>query len=196
MNNKGYTLVELLATMIILGVVMAVTIPNITGISTQNKMTAYAEDAKKLKNTAEYMFRGDDTVIKPNANGQCVIVNLRCIHDNEFDSPPYGGAYDMDNSFVIMVKKNNRYHYYVQLVEKYSSDGDNYKGFSLIDHVNLEGNKYLNEVDEGTTMAPFVRISNWTVESTLLTSTRTSPSTQTITSITGCTELLDINHCA
>lgn len=194
LNNKGYTLIELLATMVIIGVVMGVTIPNITGISAQNKMTAYAEDAKKFKNTAEYMFRGDDTVKKPTVNEQCVMVNLKYLHDNEFDNPPHGGSYDMMNSFVVMVKKNNRYYYYVQLVEKFDADGDNYKGFSLIDHTALEGSKYLDEVDEGTSMAPFVSISDWGNISTILQSSRTSPSTQRITGITGCTSLLEVYY--
>lgn len=194
MNNKGYTLIELLATMVIIGVVMAVTIPNISGISAQNKMTTYAEDAKKFKNTAEYMFRGDDTIIKPTENNQCVMVNLKYLHDNEFDAPPYGGAYDMMNSFVVMVKKNNRYYYYVQLVEHFTSDGDNYKGFSLIDHTRLEGGKYLDEVVEGTNMRPFVSINNWGNASNILQSTRTSPSTQTITSVTGCTSVVGVYY--
>ena len=173
---------------------MAVTIPNISGISAQNKMTAYAEDAKKFKNTAEYMFRGDDTITKPSANEQCVMVNLKYLHENEFDNPPHGGNYDMMNSFVVMVKKNNRYYYYVQLVEHFDSDGDNYKGFSLIDHTRLEGGKYLDEVVEGINMTPFVTINNWGDLTNILHSTRTSPSSQTITAITGCTTLLDVYY--
>ena len=191
LNNKGYTLVELLATMIILGIMLAVTIPNISGISTQNKMTAYAEDAKKFKNTAEYMFRGDDTVIKPQENEHCILVNLKYVHDNEFDNPPYGGAYDMNNSFVVMAKINKRYKYFVQLVEKFESDGDNYRGFSLVNYENLEGSKYLEEVDEGVNMSPFVVIhtggsNGWENKNTILHSPRSSPGLENITSITGC----------
>lgn len=201
LNNKGYTLVELLATMIILGIMLAVTIPNISGISTQNKMTAYAEDAKKFKNTAEYMFRGDDTVIKPQSNEHCVMVNLNYVHDNEYDNPPYGGSYDKNNSFIVMAKINKRYKFYVQLVEKFESDGDNFRGFSLIDYEKLEGSKYLNEVAEGVNMAPFVKVyssgdNGWEDKGTLLHRTRTSPLSESITSITGCKWLDEVYYAA
>lgn len=152
LNSKGFTLVELLAVMVVIGVVMAVAIPNIVGISTQNKITAYAEDAKKFKNSAEYMLRGDDTIKKPENNGQCVLVNLRYLHGNEYDNPPYGGEYLMDHSFVVMVKKNRQYKYYVQLIEKFDNTSstitDYYRGFILIDSVNLEGDKYLTRLTE------------------------------------------------
>ena len=41
MNERGFTLVELMATILIIGVVMAVTIPNVTGIFNQGKITTY-----------------------------------------------------------------------------------------------------------------------------------------------------------
>ena len=199
LNNRGYTLVELLATMIILGVLLAVTIPNISGISTQNKMTAYAEDAKKFKSTAEYMFRGDSTVKKPEVNKHCVIVNLKYVHGNDFDNPPYGGQYDMNNSFVVMVKKDNRYKYYVQLVEKFSVDGgDNFRGFSLIEYEKLEGSKYLDQVSEGENMNPFVTVytssvNYWLTPSSFLNRFRAIDS-RNITYITGCETLDDVYY--
>ena len=197
MNNKGYTLVELLATMVILGILMAVTIPNISGISTQNKITKYAEDAKKFKNTAEYMFRGDDTVVKPVNNKECLIVNLRYVHGNEYDDPPYGGSYDMDNSFVVMVKSNRRYEYYVQLVEKFTADGmDNYRGFSLLKYSELESDTYLDKLSEGVNLTPFVNITNWGSESSILSARRTSPSNKNLKNIAKCDDIIGIYHSA
>ena len=197
MNNKGYTLVELLATMVILGILMAVTIPNISGISTQNKITKYAEDAKKFKNTAEYMFRGDDAVVKPVNNKECLIVNLRYVHGNEYDDPPYGGSYDMDNSFVVMVKSNRRYEYYVQLVEKFTADGmDNYRGFSLPKYSELESDTYLDKLSEGVNLTPFVNITNWGSESSILGARRTSPSSKNLKNIAKCDDIIGIYHSA
>ena len=199
LNNKGYTLVELLATMIILGIMLAVTIPNISGISTQNKITAYAEDAKKFKNSAEYMFRGDDTVKKPQESEHCVMVNLKYLHSNDYDNPPYGGKYDMNNSFVVMVKINKRYKFYVQLVEVFESDGmDNYRGFSLKESSKLEGSKYLDEVDEGVNMNNFVKVytnsdNGWLNTSTLL-GRKQASSSKSITGLTGCKILDDVYY--
>ena len=180
LNNKGYTLIELLATMLILGILMAVTIPNITGISTQNKVTAYAEDAKKFKNIVEYKLRGDNTVKKPTSNEQCVIVALNLVHGSEFDNPPYGGTYMMDKSFVVMVKKNKRFDYYVQLVEDLGSS-KGYKGYGLIDSAKLEGTKYFDYINEDTVIDgnPFVDFDLATLNSRIRT-------------ITGCTNLLEV----
>ena len=183
MNNKGFTLVELLGVMLILGIVMGVTIPNISGISTQNKITTYAEDAKKFKSTAEYMIRGDDTVKKPVANGECVVVNLKYVHGNEYDNSPYGGEYLMNKSFVVMVKKNRRYQYYVQLVEKFNTDGtDNYRGFKLLNYTELEATNYLDKLTEGLSMADFVDVNLAGSKSNI----------QTSISSTGCTTVVEV----
>lgn len=184
MNNKGFTLVELLGVMLILGMVMAVTIPNISGISTQNKITTYAEDAKKFKSTAEYMIRGDDTVKKPSSNGQCVVVNLKYVHGNEYDNPPYGGEYLMDKSFVVMVKKNKRYYYYVQLVEKFNTDGtDNYRGFKLIEYSELESTNYLDKLTEGLSMADFIDVNLGVTKESIR---------NTIQGTTGCSTVVEV----
>ena len=108
MNNKGFTLIELLATLLIIGVVMGITIPNITGIFNQGKITTYAEDAKKMKTSAEYLFRGDTSITRPNANGDCVAISLKYLDNDEF-KPPYGGIYLETESFIFIKKKNKIY---------------------------------------------------------------------------------------
>lgn len=155
MNEKGFTLVELMAVFVVLGVLMGVTIANIVGITTANKQQAYAEDAKKFSNDVEYRFRGDSTIEKPKYNGECLIANLKYVAGSEFDEPPYGGVYDMDNSYVVMLKKDNEYKYYVQLIERI--DGEGFRGIRL-DNVNsLTGDKYQNEIDEATVIGDFAK---------------------------------------
>ena len=152
LNSKGYTLIELLAVFVILGVLMAVTIPNIVGITEANKLQTYAEDAKKFKNTVEYRFRGDSTIEKPQNNGECIIANLKYVAGSEYDNPPYGGQYMMDQSYVIMVKDAKQYKYYVQLVEDLDGD-EGYRGVGLKDATLLDGEKYQDEIDEATNLS-------------------------------------------
>lgn len=154
LNNKGFTLVELLAVFVVLGVLMAVTIPNIVGITTANKLQTYAEDAKKFKNSVEYSFRGDSTIEKPSANNECIIANLKYVAGSEFDNPPYGGKYMMNYSYVIMTKINKQYKYYVQLVEELP-DGEGYRGIKLKEYSRLDGEKYQNEIDEEVDLIKF-----------------------------------------
>ncbi len=166
-NNKGFTLIELMAVFVVLGVLMAVTIPNIVGIRTANRQQTYSQDAKKFKNSVEYRFRGDNTIEKPENENECIIANLKYVAGSEYDNPPYGGVYLMDYSYVIMVKKNKRYQYYVQLVEgvKYNPGGVNddakfcaeegCRGINLDLVTNLDGEKYQDEIDEFTSITSF-----------------------------------------
>lgn len=182
LNNKGFTLMELLAVMVIIGVVMAVTIPNISGISEQNKITTYAEDAKKFKNSVEYMIRGDDTVPKPESNGECVVVSLNYLHGNEYDNPPNSGEYLKNKSFVVMVKKDKQYHYYVRLIEELP-DGNGYRGFNLIDSSELSGDRYFDDLLEAPTCTGCINVDSTTTDAI-----------GSIVSSTGCNSLLNVYH--
>ena len=158
MNNKGFTLIELLATLLIIGVVMGITIPNITGIFNQGKITTYAEDAKKLRTSAEYLFRGDTSVVRPVAEGDCIAISLKYLDNSEF-KPPYGGIYLETKSFVIIKKHNKRYYYYVQLIEKLPESG--YRGFRLVETTNLEGDEYFNRIGEFANEDGFVDLKDY-----------------------------------
>ena len=160
MNNKGFTLIELLATLLIIGVVMGITIPNITGIFNQGKITTYAEDAKKMKTSAEYLFRGDTSITRPNANGDCVAISLKYLDNDEF-KPPYGGIYLETESFIVIKKQDKRYYYYVQLVESLPDGG--YRGFKLIESTRLDGDGYFNSVGEFGDRTQFADLKDYIV---------------------------------
>lgn len=121
MNNKGFTLVELIGSMVILGLLMLVVVPNVVGLMQSNRQTVYIEDAKKLVNIAKSKVSMHK--ISTLADDQCAFLGLGYLDNSEFDSPPNGGCYDVNSSFVI-VKKNgttHEYEYYVQLAEFYEN---------------------------------------------------------------------------
>ena len=74
-NKKGFTLVELLATLVILGLLTVIAAPNIIGILTNTKLNTYISDANKLQTLAEYKFRSDSKITRP-GDGQCVILTM------------------------------------------------------------------------------------------------------------------------
>ena len=166
LNQKGFTLIELMATLLIIAVVMGITIPNVTGIFNQGKVTTYAEDAKKLRTSAEYMFRGDNTVVKPTNNGECIAISLAYLDNDEYN-PPYGGRYLQTKSFII-VKMNvtnsggrdiRKYSYHVQLIESLPDYG--YRGFRLVDASLLDGDGYFDMVGEFGDADGFADLTNY-----------------------------------
>ena len=52
-KNKGFTMVELLAAITILGIIMMIAVPNVLSIIDKNKKRTYVEDAKKIQSLAE-----------------------------------------------------------------------------------------------------------------------------------------------
>lgn len=135
-NQKGFTLVELLAVMVILGIMMAIAMPNVTGILNKNRASTYVEDAKKLATTAEYKLRGSNTGLVKPGNGQCIVMNLAYLDNSEFEEPPYGGQYLKDQSYVVIKKNGDTYEYYVQLLEKLG-EGKNYRGIPFMNSKEL-----------------------------------------------------------
>lgn len=158
LDNKGFTLVELMATLILISVVMAITIPNVTGIFNQGKVTTYAEDAKKLKTSSEYVLRGNSSITKPKDNGDCIAMSLAYLDNDEFN-PPYGGNYLDTESFVVIKKYNKKYYYYVQLIESLPDGG--YRGFKLLDATNLDGDGYFDRVGEYTSLSTFADLNDY-----------------------------------
>lgn len=142
MNNKGFTLVELLASLVILGVLMAITIPNVVGIISQSKTNNYRADAEKMISTAKYKFSAD-SLYKPQAN-ECIVITLSYLGESKFDNPPNEGQYLMGESFVIVKREGKRFNYYVRLVEKTKADVKS--GVNLVKEADLE------KVDEKDTV--------------------------------------------
>lgn len=135
-NNKGFTLVELLAALVILGLLVAIAAPNVVGMMQRTKLNNYIDDAKKLKSLAEYKFRGDTSITRP-TSGQCIKITMNYLGTTEFTHAPNGGAYDPNLSYVVIEYNSNMYKYSVQLVEK--EENNKYSGINLTDYSNLTG---------------------------------------------------------
>ncbi len=136
-KNKGFTMVELLATITILGMLMLIAVPNVISIIDKNKKRTYVEDAQKMRTLAEYEFRSNATIEKPK-NGFCIIFRLGSLDMTELQQGPEGGTYSVDQSFVAIANEGGTYKYYVNLKEEY--DGG-VRGINLtdVDVLNSEG---------------------------------------------------------
>ena len=148
MNKKGFTLVELLASLVILSILMTVAVSSVLRVVETNRRAEYVEDAKKFVAQVEYgikvkKFPGFK---KPtDENGGCVAISLKDIETSDLDKAPSGGHYDLAYSFVVL--QNNHYEdvYYVRLME--SLDDHSFRGIYMSALNDLKKGKGKNKVE-------------------------------------------------
>lgn len=121
MNNKGFTLVELLATLAILAVLMLLAVPNVIGVVNKSKNKTYVEGAKKLVTLAEYKIRSKPN-LKP-LSGQSYCFYKRYLDKSqEVGEAPNNKSYLIDRSYVKVTNNSGKIEYRVQLAELVSDN--------------------------------------------------------------------------
>ncbi len=120
-NNKGFTLVEVLAMLVVLGIIIGVTVPNITGILSNQKTNLIAEDGIKMITNAKNEFIVSEKVKYPE-DGKCVIFTLdRLDKNSDIENGIEGGKYNKTKSFVTVKRVAKSYQYSVRLIEQLSN---------------------------------------------------------------------------
>lgn len=155
MNRKGFTLIEILAVIIILGVIMTVAVPNVLSMIDRNKKDTFIEHAKMMATQAEYTIRKDTSIKYPSENN-AIILTLEYLNTNDVSESPYGTMYNKSRSFVAIVNKTTggvtEYKYYVHLVACGNDNCDEkISGINLTDVNELSGTSgRFNKVVTGT----------------------------------------------
>lgn len=138
MKNKGFTLIELIVTIVILGVVMLVAAPNITSMIDKNERISYIQDAQKLVKLAKYKF--NETTSGHPSSSSCLKYKITDLDRSELNDAPKSGSYLDNYSYVEVQYKDQEYKFFVQMVEEYSASGKKYyRGVTLTDSNNLTG---------------------------------------------------------
>ena len=151
-NNKGFTLVELLAMLVVIGILMGIAIPNISGILNKSKLNQIEQDASQMVNATKIKVNSKDEIPKLEEN-ECLVFTLSYLDDNkDIVAGPNGGKYLIYDSFVIVKKEkdglNTIYKYYVRLVEN-NPHNNNY-GIDIVEYSELKKNKktYIKKTEE------------------------------------------------
>ena len=145
MNRKGFTLVELIAMLVVISILMVLAIPNITGILQDNRKSMGVEDVNKMVMGAKTKVN-TKKANNPSSENSCVVLTLDFIDTNhDLVKGVNEGNYDRVDSFVVIKKvivdhddgghPIYGYEYYVRLVEtegsrNYVLNFVNYEDFS------------------------------------------------------------------
>ena len=135
-GNKGFTLVELLAAIVILGILAGIGIPLIINLLTTSRDKVYLTDAKKLVAQVEYKIKANSSSIEKPDEGDCILVSMAYVDSSEFDSPPNEGKYQRENSYVLVKNNGGKLEYSVTIIEKMKKGG--YRGVELIRSAQLD----------------------------------------------------------
>ena len=142
-SNKGFTLVELLAAIVIMGILLIFAAPVIVEMVSNSRNKMYVADAKKLVAQAEYKIKSASSTIEKPSPDDAIVISLVYLNDDDFEVAPNRGEYVKDASFVVVKNNNGKLEYSVALVENLTPKKDrkksSYKGIELIKSDALQG---------------------------------------------------------
>ena len=110
MNKRVFTLVELLAVIVLIAILAGLAIPNVMTSVNNTRKNSFLLDAKRMITKAEYLVsvnKSDRTTIK--SSGHTYSIDDLNV-DKEFDNDADGGPFD-SSSFVYVTYFNNQYQY-------------------------------------------------------------------------------------
>jgi len=137
-NRKAFTLIELMAVIVILGVIMMIAIPNTLTMIDKNKKTTYIENAKSFVSLVQSKVRTDKSLEEPENSNSALIITLDYLNTSDVEFSPYGEEYDKEHSFVAILVEGNKLQYYVHLVSCANKNGcdsndlNDWRGIELV----------------------------------------------------------------
>jgi prepilin-type N-terminal cleavage/methylation domain-containing protein len=141
MNDKGFTLVELLAVLAIIAIIGMIAIPNVISVMDNNKKDLMIQDAQKMISLAkaeivkDREFRDDPS--KTEKSYPLSVIDKKGVVETD----PDGGKYDRDKSYVKYIKSQGYCVYLLGSKREIKKSKDS--GAACIDEEKLTSRSYV-----------------------------------------------------
>ncbi len=113
-NKKGFTLVELLAVIVVLAVILAIAIPNVLGIIDNARKDSFASTAKMMIEAAKTVATSKAQYV-PSATGYGRIIPWDVLSLDNATKDADGGSYTTAECYVVVVNQSGTLRYFVTL---------------------------------------------------------------------------------
>lgn len=117
MNKKGFTLVELLITIVIIGIITILSFPQLTNLIRNNKETKYEKYAESLERGAKLYIDSHEKDIWNENENDCYKVTYEQLQ-NDYLVKEYDKKTEIAMAYVKVTKTNNKYTYEVSIIIK------------------------------------------------------------------------------
>ncbi len=111
-DKKAFTLVELLAVIVVLAIVMALTVVSITNVLTDTRRTAFSAEAGNLIGAARELLEGAESILNENVSAlapncditpkrETVYLTLASLTNATISKSPYGNKYTVGTASTV-----------------------------------------------------------------------------------------------
>lgn len=117
-NKKGFSLIELLAVIVIMGVLLLIGVISVTEYITESRKDGYIANARLYVNAARSMYGAEKLSQMPNTN-EALLVPLSITdtdRENKGLKSPYGDLIT-ERSYVVIVNEDGNRFYYVIAID-------------------------------------------------------------------------------
>jgi type IV pilus assembly protein PilA len=145
-NERGFTLIEVLSVIIIIGIIMLIAVPAVNKYIDRSNKASYASDALAYVETvrSEYEMRDYGEFLKKD---EIMLVPIEYILLEKGDgSSPYA-PFDFTKSYIIIVPERNGYQFYATIIDEI--------GVGIVQKNSNELNRDAVHEDAGNSVIPY-----------------------------------------